>query len=91
LSWLGRYHSELLKRNYSAPLYDGVGRLESLWLLLVGGAVGAALDISLDLSDRNRVVVLAVLMAPGALWALYLLFHEVRSIPSRYRRHRSGE
>lgn len=89
MNWLRSYHERLLQRIYDAPLYRGVDRLEMLWPMLAGGGVFAALDIGFGLTDPLRWGLLIALLGPGALWAGYVLFHEVRSLPARIRRHKA--
>lgn len=87
--WLHNYHTDLLARIYDAPLYRVVGKLEALLPLLVGGGVFAALEIGIGFSDPLRLIVLVLLAGPGALWCLYVTFHELRSIPQRIRHHKN--
>jgi hypothetical protein len=77
----------MIARIYGASLYGGPDKLDTLWPFLLGGALFAAIDMGLDLAGWIRLVLAVVLIGPGALWALYLVFHEFRSLPERYRRH----
>ncbi len=89
LHWLRKYHAGLLAKIYQGSLYGGADKLDSLWPIFVGGAIFAALDIGLVLSHPFRSILLTVLIGPGVLWAAYILFHEMRSLPKRFRRHKS--
>ncbi len=88
MKWLRRYHADLLAKIYEGSLYGGADKLDALWPTFVGGAIFAIIDISLRLVDPSRLILLAIFVAPGCLWAVYVLFHEVRSFPQRLRRHR---
>jgi hypothetical protein len=78
----------LLAKIYQGSLYGGADKLDALWPFFIGGAIFAALDIGLALSHPLRLILLAVLVGPGVLWAAYILFHEMRSLPRRFRRHK---
>ena len=77
----------MITRIYEASLYGGPDKLEILGPLFVGGGVFAAIDIGFNLADPWRLILLAILAGPGSLWALYLTYHELRSLPGRCRRH----
>lgn len=74
---------------YGGSLYGGACKLEALWPLFVGGALFAAIDIGLELLDPFRLILLTIFVAPGVVWAAYVLFHEAKSLPQRYRRHKT--
>lgn len=88
MEWLRRYHSTLLQRIYHGSLHGGAEKLEALCPLWIGGGIFAALDIVLNLTNPLRPWALAALVGPGVLWALYLLFHEAKSLPAKYRRQK---
>ncbi len=88
VSWLREYHDKLLANIYSSSLYGGASKLEMLWLFYLGGAVFAAIDLSLNLTEPLRWILLGVFLAPGVLWFLYVLFHELRSVRGRIRHHK---
>lgn len=89
LHWLRKYHAGLLVKIYQGSPYGGADKLDALWPIFVGGAIFATLDIGLALSHPLRSILLAVLVGTGVLWAAYILFHEMRSLPQRFRRHKS--
>lgn len=74
---------------YSGGLYDAPDKLDTIWPLIVGGSLFAALDLGLHLHGAFRWIALALLVGPGLTWAVLLLFHEFRSLPGRYRRHKA--
>jgi hypothetical protein len=91
VEWLRRYHANLLQRIYTGSLYGGAEKLDFLWPTFIGGGIFAVVDIGLKPTSPFRLVVLAILIGPGALWLLYVLFHEARSLPGRLRRHKGDE
>jgi hypothetical protein len=88
VSWLRHYHSKLLGRIYDGSSYYHVDKLEALWPAIIGGAIFAAIDIGFGLSSPLRLMLLALLLAPGVLWMLYVTFHELRAVVWKSRRNR---
>jgi hypothetical protein len=74
---------------YNGGLYDHPDRLDTFWPLIVGGVIFAAIDLGIGLEGVVRWLLLALLVGPCISWAGLLLFHEFRSLPGRYRRHKS--
>jgi len=58
----------------------GPDKLDMLWPLLVGGAIFAAIDIGLGLASPYRLIILAALLMPGAIWFGYLTFHTFKAL-----------
>ncbi|MDR7058777.1 MULTISPECIES: hypothetical protein [unclassified Sphingopyxis] len=79
MQWFGNYRSKILGDMYEGePL--GPDKLDMLWPLLVGGAIFAALDLGLGLSSPYRLIILAALLMPGAIWFGYLTFHTLKAL-----------
>lgn len=88
MNWLRNYHATLLAKIYEGSLYRGADKLDTLWPLFVGGTLFAAIDLGFALENPLRLILLAVFVAPAVAWAAYVLFHEAKSLPQRYRRHK---
>lgn len=88
-NWLLHRYSRHVSELYHGGLYDGPDKLDTLWPLMVGAVGFAAIDLTLQPQDTVRWILLAVLVGPGLLWFGLLLFHELRSLPGRYRRHKA--
>ena len=89
MSWLSDRYSHHVSAMYNGGLYDSPDKLDVMGPLIVGGVVFAAIDLGIGLQGPMRWVLLAILVGPGVLWAALLLFHEFRSLPGRYRRHKA--
>ncbi|ATQ44204.1 hypothetical protein [Caulobacter mirabilis] len=90
MNGLRDYHAKLLRKLYDEPLHIGLNNVDVLWPLWVGAALCAAVDIGFDLDGPLRIGLLVLLCGPGVLWAVYVLFHALRSLPARYRRLKRG-
>ena len=89
MSWLLDRYSRHVSSMYNGGLYDGPDKLDTMWPLIFGGVIFAAIDLGLEPQGAIRWILLALLVGPGFIWAGLLLFHEFRSLPGRYRRHKS--
>ena len=89
LRWFFNRYNRHVSAMYSGGLYDAPDKLDTMWPLIVGGSLFAALDLGLHLQGAVRWIILALLVGPGLTWASLLLFHEFRSLPGRYRRHKA--
>ncbi|KHL25964.1 hypothetical protein PK98_05195 [Croceibacterium mercuriale] len=72
---------------YSGGLYDAPDQLDTFWPLLVGLSLLFPILFFFNLPSPWRWIVGIALAGPGFVWAGLLLFHEVRSLPGRARRH----
>ena len=88
MRWLRDRYSRHVANMYSGGLYDHPDKLDTMWPLIVGGAIFAVIDLSLQPQDAVRWILLTLLVGPGLVWAGLLLFREIRSLPGRYRRHK---
>ncbi len=92
MRWFKAYHRRLLYRLYHGNLFSGPDKLEQMAPFLVGVGLTLALAYQFDLAGKpSGKWLFALLCAPGGLWFFYVLFHEFRSLPGRYRRHRRLE
>lgn len=89
LRWFFNRYNRHISKMYNGGLYDAPDKLDTLWPLILGGSLFAALDLGLHLQGAVRWTILALLVGPGMMWAGLLLFHEFRSLPGRYRRHKA--
>ena len=89
MSWLRNHYSKQVSRIYAGGLYDHPDKLDTFWPLLAGGCLFFLIDYWMQLEGFLRWVILMLLLGPGMVWAAFLLFHEVKSLPGRYRRHQN--
>ena len=85
MQWFDNYRSRIVGNMYRGEPF-GPDQLTMLWPLLVGSAIFAALDLGLGLTHPARLIVLAVLVAPGVGWFGYLAFHTLKAF-LRWRAH----
>jgi hypothetical protein len=87
--WVIRRYSRLVAAMYGGGLYDAPDKLETLWPLFVGLSLLFPIEFFIDPPSPWRWIIGVILAGPGFIWAGLLLFHEVRSLPGRARRHES--
>lgn len=85
MNWVLDRYSSNVSAIYSSGLSGGLSKLEFLWPLFIGGVIFALIDYSLQPQGAVRWISVMLLLGPGAVWASLLLFHEIRSLPSRIR------
>ena len=92
MRWFFAYHRRLMDRLYHGNLFSGPDKLEHMAPFLVGmGLVIVVAYLFGPIGRPVRIWLVAALCGPGAIWFVYVLFHELRSLPGRYRRHRELE
>lgn len=89
MNWIVDQYTRHVSKMYSGGLYDAPDKLDTMWPAIVGGAIFAAIDLGFQPQGAVRWIILAVLIGPGLMWGGLLLFHEIRSLPGRYRRHKA--
>ena len=73
------YRAKILGEMYEGEPF-GPDKLTMLWPFLVGCTIFAALDISVGLANPYRIMILALLLAPGTIWLGYLIVHMLRAL-----------
>jgi hypothetical protein len=90
VSWLSRYHDNLITdMKQKAPFFIGADKFQTLWPLLLGGAIFAFFDLTVGLSGATRSVLFVVCVSPGVAWALYIIVLGFRFVVSAWKQRKS--
>ena len=91
MSLFARYRESLLERIYEGSPWGGSNKLDSLWPLIVQGAIFAAFDIGLGLTNPFRLYLLGLLISPAVVWFGYVQFHEYKALRIWLKRRKSSK
>ena len=80
MAWFANYRSRLVNRVYDGSPYGGPDKLEVLWPLLLGVGIFMLADLAFELQGSFRWALIALLAAPGAVWLIYVTFHDLNAL-----------